>query len=39
MVEVVGTLPKTESRKTTDDTALSDQAKMVKDLFDGKIVE
>ncbi len=39
MVEVVGTLPETESRKTTDDTALSDQAKMVKDLFDGKIVE
>lgn len=39
MVEVVGTLPEKEERKTKDDTALSDQAKMVKDLFDGKVVE
>ncbi len=39
MVEVVGTLPETEGKKSTDDTTLSDQAKMVKDLFDGKIVE
>ena len=36
MVEVVEVV---ETKKVSDMSALSDQAKMVKDLFDGKVVE